>query len=334
MRIVVVEPGPNFSVQDVAKGWTKAFERTQNQVRTFDTSAVLTATSKMFPELDGPELQGAACRTGADVLKARCYEFQPDLVVIISAFYIPPETWAVIRARGSKIAAVLTESPYEDDKQVHIAAHADICVVNDPTNLDQFRAHNPNSHYLPHAYDPTVHYRQTVSDDYRSDFAFVGTGFPSRVQFFEQIDWSGIDAAFAGHWSGLDDDSPLRKFLAHDIEACCPNDETVRLYSGTKASANLYRREANIPELAAGWAMGPREVELAATGTFFLTEERGENCEVLPMVPTFTEPADFASQLRWWLDHDKARRDVAEAAQRAVAGRTFDAHAAWLLNHL
>ncbi len=334
MRILVVEPGPNFSVQDVANGWTNALKRTANRVEVFNTSDVLTTISNGLiasQGLDGAELQSVSCAQGSDVLKARCYEYQPELVVIVSAFYIPPLTWALMRSRGAKVVALLTESPYEDDKQVHISAHADLCIVNDPTNLDRFREHNPNTHYLPHAYDPSVHRRVDVGPDYLSDFAFVGTGYPSRIDFLERVDWDGIDVALAGHWSGLEGSSPLAKYVAHDLKACCPNDETVRLYSGTKASANIYRREANRPDLNQGWSMGPREVELAATGTFFLTEERGENCEVLPMVPIFDGPDDFGEKLRWWLAHDTERQQVAQAAQAAVADRTFDAHAAWLL---
>ncbi len=97
---------------------------------------------------------------------------------------------------------------------------------------------------------------------------------------------------------------------------------------------NIYRREAERPALAQGWSMGPREVELAATGTFFLTEARGENRAVLPMIPTFDSPADFEEQLRWWLAHDTERQAVADAARAAIAPRTFKANAAELLRTL
>ena len=80
--------------------------------------------------------------------------------------------------------------------------------------------------------------------------------------------------------------------------------------------------------------MGPREVELAACGTFYLTEPRGENRQVLPMVPTFTGPGDFELQLRWYLAHPKARDEITRAARAAIADRTFTHHAGQLLAHL
>ncbi len=140
--------------------------------------------------------------------------------------------------------------------------------------------------------------------------------------------------ALGGNWEQLGKDSPLRKFVAHDITRCVDNAEAIDFYRSAKASANLYRREAQRPELSAGWAMGPREVELAATGTFFLRESRGEGDEVLPMVPTFAGHEDFEARLRWYLDHDDERQAVADKARAAIAGNTFAASAAKLLRLL
>ena len=98
-----------------------------------------------------------------------------------------------------------------------------------------------------------------------------------------------------------------------------------------QVSANLYRAEAQDGCDAEGWAMGPREVEPAACGTFYLTEERGENREVLPMVPTFDCPEELGDKIRWWLAHPEARDKVTREAQEATADRTFANHAARLL---
>lgn len=273
-----------------------------------------------------PNVEGidAAAMMAAKGIESACYEYQPDVVVIVSGFFVPPYMYGLIRARGSKVILVHTESPYEDDRQVLRADHADLNVLNDPVNLDRFPK---GTIYLPHCYDPTIHRPQRVKADQRSDFCFVGTGYRSRVDFFEQVDWTGIDAAFAGNWQQTTEDSPLRKFLAHDIEECCPNEEAVKLYCGTKVGANLYRKEADHGD-ADGWAMGPREVELAASGTFFLREPRGESDDVLPMLPTFTYPDEFEDKLRWWLAHPGKRREAARQARAAISDRTFDRNAA------
>ena len=87
-------------------------------------------------------------------------------------------------------------------------------------------------------------------------------------------------------------------------------------------------------DLVAGWAMGPREVEAAACGGFFLRDPRGEGDEVLSMLPTFTSPAEASDLLRYYLARPDERTDLALKAREAVAGRTFDAHAANLLRWL
>lgn len=335
MRALVVQPGPAFSVADVANGWVKGLAHQGVDVVSFNfddrlnfyTSACFQRDGEIVQALKSPQ---DAARLAAKGLEAACYRFWPDVVVVVSGFFIPPETLHLIRTRGHKIVMLHTESPYEDDVQLRRAPFADLNILNDPTNIDRFREVGPAA-YIPHAYDPDIHHPQPAVDDARSDFCFVGTGYPSRIEFLEQVDFTGIDVALAGNWQGIKD-TPLEKHLAHDIDECCPNDQAAVLYASTKASANLYRKEASAT--ADGWAMGPREVELAALGTFFLREARGESDEVLPMLPTFDGPQDFTEQLRWWLAHDTAREEAARAARLAVADRTFSKNAARLLELL
>lgn len=337
MRALVVHPGPDFSVADLHVGWVEGLREMGVQVADFNLSDRLDfymgAGRQSNGEFTKLVSEAGACRLASKGLQAACFEWWPDVVIIVSCFFIPLDIIDVIRSRRIKVVILHTESPYEDDRQLVRAAHADLNIINDPINIDRFAAVAPTT-YLGHAYRPSVHCPGLVTPDLASDFAFVGTGYDSRIRFLESVDWSGIDVALGGNWEQLAPDSPLRKFVAHDLTHCVDNAEAVDFYRSAKASANLYRREAQRPELSEGWAMGPREVELAATGTFFLRESRGEGDEVLPMVPTFDGPHDFEAQLRWWLDHDDERQAVADKARAAIAGHTFAASAAELLRLL
>lgn len=334
MKILVVRPGPGFSVQDVAEGWVYGLREAGATVYDYNLEDRITFYS--HAEIEGIRAFSSedALRLAAKGVENALYEAWPDVVVVVSGFFLEERIYELMRTRGHTVVLIHTESPYQDDEQVGRAAWPHINLVNDPTNLERFRAVNPNSWYIPHAYHPDLHRPRPARAECRSDFCFVGTGYPSRIGFLEAVDWDGIDVALAGNWQKIGPTSKLRKFLAHDIEDCCDNADTIDLYAGTKASANLYRREAHAPHLAGGWSMGPREVELAACGTFFLTEARGENRAVLPMVPTFEGPADFAAKLRWYLDHDDRREAVATAARSAIADRTFLNHARELLRLL
>ena len=345
MRILAVEPGPQFSVQDVHAGWVKALAASGAQVvdynladrLTFYSGAHIKRGARWRPALKNDD----AIALAAKGVEAVAFEVWPDVVVFTSAFFIPQYLLELLRFRNMKTVILMTESPYEDETQIRKAPYADVVLLNDPTNLAQFRTVNPNTHYLSHAFDPDVHYRRPGDPAKASDFCFVGTGFPSRVEFFEQVDWTGIDIALAGNWlttkAGSEfrpDGSPLAEFVLHPLDHCLDNTDAIDLYSNAKASANLYRREAQRPELSVGWACGPREIELAATGCFFLRDRRPEGDALFPMLPTFDGPEEFEDKLRWWLAHDSEREDAAQAAQAAVADRTFDQNAKRLLSIL
>lgn len=334
MRILVVRPGPSFSVQDVCNGWVKALGDLGHQVADFNFDDRLTFYEQAHHH-DGDTCVKSLDTVGAvrlanKGLEAACYEFWPDVIVVVSGFYVRPDLYWLWRDRGHKVVLLHTESPYEDDRQAERAARVDLNVLNDPTNIDRFP---PGTLYLPHAYDPDIHCPYGLVAE-PSDVFLVGTGYPSRVKFLEQVDWSGLTLRLAGNWNMVPDDSPLRTHLIHPPDHCLPNRDAVAWYRAAASSLNLYRRETTEGGTADGWAMGPREVELAATGCFYLTEPRGENRQVLPMVPTFTGPDDYAEQLRWWLAHPAEREQVTREARAAIADRTFVNNARRMLDAL
>lgn len=340
MRLLTIHPGPNFSVADVFRGWLLGLQANGVETGAYNLDARLTFFgSCSVPDTDTGELVKAfnddqAIQLALDGLCSELWKYQPDVMLVVSGFYTPPNMMQMMRERGTKVVLLLTESPYEDDTQIARCADADLVLINDPTNLDKFREVNPNTHYQWHCYDPGRHYPGPVPENFHSDFCFVGTGFPSRVEFLEQVDWSGIDLALAGHWLNLEDDSPLHKHLAHDIRVCCDNATTADLYRGAKLAANLYRREAERPELSQGWAMGPREVELAAIGTPFLRDPRPEGNDLFPFLPTFDTPAEMESLIRWHLSHPDTLVEMGKRAREAVHDRTFANSAARMLRLL
>lgn len=325
-------------------GWVTALRALGVQVEEYNLDARLTFYTSALLETDHRSDTGQvmlrkalpyeqAIGLALNGIMAACYRLWPDVLLIVSGLFVDEQMLDCIRSRGTRVVILHTEEPYEHDRQVALAAHADINLVNDPAHLDAYRAVAP-SWYVPHAYRPDRHYPRDPVPGLGCDFAFVGTGYPSRRAFFEQVDWAGLDVKLAGNWAGLAEDSPLRPLLVGDVDYCMDNADTADLYASAAMSANLYRREADRPELAAGWAMGPREVELAAMGVFFLRDPRGESDEVLSMLPAFAGTEDFGEQLRWWLARPADRAEAAGKARAAVAGRTFDAHAQMLLRLL
>lgn len=340
MRVLLVQPGASFSVQDVHDGWCDGLRElgvTVADLNLGDRLALFQAAhvrregewERALPTAD------AAIRLAAHSILSDCYTFWPDVLIVTTGFFVPHDILDLIRSRGTKVVYLFTESPYEDDQQLARAGHADLVLLNDPTNLERFRQVT-DAYYVPHAYNPARHYSGAPVPGMESDFAFVGTGFPSRVEFFEQVDWDGIDVVLGGMWRTLTDDSPLRRYVGHDLLECVDNAITADVYRSTKTSLNLYRTEhSDHPDATGdGVAVGPREVELAACGTWFARDPRPESDDLFPMLPTFSEPGEVRSLIDWALAHDLEREEAAAKAQAAIADRTFANNARWLLNKL
>ena len=336
MKVLVVHPGAHYSVSDVYDGLCKGLAAQGCEVGQINLGDRLDLYSGAHINQGGEWVKAFsredAIKLAAKGIEVGCYEWWPDVVVIVTGTFIPPEVWGVLARRPHHVVLWATESPYEDDRQYRTARYVDTMIVNDPVNLNSYFEVNPRSWYLPHSYDPDRHKPGRAAKGQGCDFAFVGTGFPSRIEFFEKVDWTGIDAKFAGNWSLVADDSPLAPLLVPNHLDCLDNNDTAKLYRSAKVSANLYRKETSFEGTSDGWAMGPREVELAACGTFFLREARGEGDEVLSMLPTFETPAEFEDLLRWWLAHPKERKSAAAQARVAIADRSFAETASRLLS--
>lgn len=338
MRILAAQPGPNFSVYDCYVGWVEAFRELGIQVAEFNLSERLTFYDCAFVET-GPNMMRKALspeqaqQLAVNGLYAALYKVRPDVLFVVSAFFVPHELMDLARHYGTRVVVLHTESPYEDGRQLQVAEHADINLINDPMNLDAFKRVGVTE-YLPQSYRPSVHCPGPATPDLMSDFAFVGTGYASRIDFLERMNLNGLDVFLGGNWQQLDEDSPLLKFVAHDTADCLPNTDTVEVYRSAKVGMNLYRREAESAHLSEGYAIGLREVELAATGAFFLRDPRPEGDEVLSMLPTFTTPEEASDQLRFWLSRPDTRRELAGKAREAIADRTYTHQAARLLKLL
>ena len=342
MRWLLCHPGPDYSVHDVYTGWIEALRGLGEPVAEFNLNQRLRFYDAALLETgedDGqghPQVRKAFERDEAVNLAAQgvlslAYTTWPDVVFLISAFFISPGYLEVMRSRGHKVVILHTESPYQDEAQLKRAAAADLNLVNDPVSLPAFETLAPAA-YMPHAYRPSVHYPGAPVPGLESDFVFAGTGWKSRQDFFESMNLDGLNVALAGAWPHLDG-SPLRKYLCHDSDKAADNSDVATLYRSSKAGINFYRREGD-EGMTPGVACGPREIEMAACQLFFLRDPRPESDGLFPMLPTFDGAGDASEKLRWHLARDDVRERQAKLAREAVADRTFTNNARRLLRLL
>lgn len=347
MRWLLVHPGPSFSVADVHNGWSEALRGLGEDVMEYNLDARLTFfdSALIGDENAEPDAEGRkparkaltseqAVELAVDGILGAVYRWWPHVVVCVSAFFMTPFVLEVMRARGHKIVMLFTEAPYQTNQQLEMAKYADISIVNDPVGLDQYQAASGTAYYQPHSYRPAVHYPSRARKLH--DLAFVGSGFRSRIEFFEAMQLGGLDVALGGFWSGLAPGSPLRPYLLSgaDADACIDNPQTADLYRRARTGINFYRREAEDDWAGQGWACGPREIELAACGTWFARDPRPESDELFGMLPSFAGPGEAGEQIRWALAHPRKRQEAARQARAAVEDRTFENAAKRLLSLL
>src|SRR5689334_10413058 len=168
MRWLIGHPGPAFSVADVYEGWVEALRGLGEDVYTYQLDQRLQVFDAAHIPVSPVDKDGnatvrkAVSREQAVIMAAEgilagAFEAWPHVVLLVSAFFIPPVYLDMFRGRGMKVVLLHTESPYQDDEQLARAAHADINLVNDPANLDRYRELG-TAEYVPHAYRPQVHY--------------------------------------------------------------------------------------------------------------------------------------------------------------------------------
>jgi spore maturation protein CgeB len=317
---MVVKPGPRFSVEDVANGWIKGLKDNGHEIVEFDLASRMQFFSEGFKALDQKPTEQIIALNAVVMLEGACWEHSPDVIVIISGFYLPASFYTHAK-RYSKTVLMITESPYEDDWQLEAAKYVDMCVINDDMNLEKFNETTPTFYY-GHGFDPDLHKPDLPDPELISQFCFVGTGYPERIEFFEQVNWNGINAVFGGNWGAVSESSPLSTYLLHDKDHCLDNKDTAKVYQSSLISANLYRKQASYS--TEGNSCGPREIEMAACGLFFLREPRPESDVLFPDLPLIETPQNLHDQILYWLEHDQERQQIVEQNKKSIEHRTFD----------
>lgn len=339
LKLMVVHPGASVSTHDVHVGLVEALKARGHDVYQYDLAGRIEAAgaylsmvhrkaNKKDPSIaKTPPVQDVlyfAC----EPIVARALRVQPDWVVIVSAMYFHPDIFLLLQRSGQRVAVLLTESPYDDEKQARVLPFVNLAWTNERVSARRLKIG-----YVPHAYRPALHQPSAPADHVPShDVVFVGTGFSERVGLLSSVDWTGIDLGIYGAWELVGPKSPLKQYLRGDY---VDNAKATALYQNAKIGLNLYRSSKGFGrgqghiELAEAESLNPRAYELAATGCFSLSTPRVEVDEVFgEAVPTFSTAKELGSLVRYWLANEQARRAVAATLPAMVRDHTWAARAA------
>jgi hypothetical protein len=325
MRLLTVHPGASFSTADVYNGMTKALKRAGHDVQEYRLDARVEEMSLYLKwqearrrRLTGERTPGGimpqVVRMASMTLLEAALTVNPHWIILFSGQFLHPDTLRLLYRMGANTALLLTESPYDDAKQARITPFAKVVFTNERASVNLMRRWWEQTqgaplwermgaqdiHYLPHAYDPELHYAdQRIADigTAHHDVVFVGSGFIERQEILSAVDWDGLGVDFGlyGVWPYMGSRSRLRKYWR---AGTVDNATTAALYRNAKLGLNLYRQSVgssrNATRLKGAESLNPRALELAATGTPHVSDYRPEVGEVFgDLVPTFTEPRDL-----------------------------------------
>jgi spore maturation protein CgeB len=331
LRLLCVHPGASFSTHDVHVGLTEALKARGHEIFDYALDSRIENSGRWLnycwkrggKVCDRPGPPDVLYHAG-EQLVARALRVMPDWVVVVSAMFLHPDVLVLLQRARIRVAVLFTESPYDDDMQERLLPWLQLAWTNERISAKRF-----GIGYLPHAYREGLHRPDAPVQDGVSvpshDVVFVGTGFRERIDLLEAVDWTGIDFGLYGSWDMLGSRNPLRKHIAGGYQ---DNPSTAMLYRNAKIGVNLYRTSkgwGKDPEMiTAAESLNPRGYELAATGCFHVSEHRAEVVEVFgAAVPTFKGADELGSAVRYWLQHEAERREVAARLPVLVAGNSW-----------
>lgn len=325
-KVLLVYSGHLVSTFDVGRGWERALRLMGHDVRPFnyhDRIQFYNLAGEAWQQATGRRMEmHHLIRLASEGAIAEAIEYRPDVIIIISGLVLDRVLFTVFNALSLPIALILTESPYSDAAQTVLMPYCQRVFTNDLSSLGRLQRFNKATTYLPHSYDPWLHYPQDVSGEYRHDVFFFGTLYPERKQMLQSVNWRGIDACIAG--THILDNGEVRvvKATRRGLKHWQPNAELAKHYAGSKISLSWHRTTADYFRGTVighdAYSLGPRAFEIPACGGFMLSDpSRPELTDVYgDTVPTFDSPQALIQQVRYWLAHEDERKGLA-AAQRA-----------------
>ena len=219
---------------------------------------------------------------------------------------------------GRPRAIWLVDEPYWFPRSRVWSRSFDWIFVNDRSTL---RDHGwLHTHWLPAAYEPVE-----VADPIACDVAFVGAGFPNRRQLIGSL----LDAIPRLDLRLTGPDWPLKW---QPRSQWVSPEEAARYYAGAKVSLNIHRAPRSDSDGPTPTALNFRAFEIAAVGGVQITEDRPDRRVFLPSCPVYDGTAEhLLSQVRWLLEDDAARAQIAAACRNEVGPHTYQARARLVL---
>ena len=328
-KILLVEPGHFTSTVETFRGYADGFASLGCDVWEYNLAERLmffqraSQASKPKEEISLSQLSEAATES---IVVAALAE-KVDLILYITAQNITLHTFQMIR-EGLKIpqGIILTESPYCSSWELERLKVCDFAFTNDEACVELYRKVNKNVFFLSQGYRQDVFEEYSpVPSLYESDIFFVGTIFPKRQIFLNEICEGFPFKKISLFGSALKKSWKSDRFEHAFTDQTVPQEEYAKFLKRTKVALcpmREYRVETNTQYIIPT-NPGPRFFEILAMGAFCITEWReglkrygpGKNFE------TYKETEECVDKIKFYLDHEEKRKKIAASGEKRVCGK-------------
>jgi spore maturation protein CgeB len=331
-RVYVIHPGVNFSTSDVYTGLCAGLKAHGVEVVEGRLDEAVAFQTMLYEagQAAGVVTPGKLNITtfASPYIVQHAIASEPDAVICVSAHNFNIASARTLRLAGLRTAVIMTESPYFASFERQMApAYAHVFTNERKCATGAYFDHK-SVHYLPHAYNPDVHRPEGPKVEPAPDVVFIGSLFEERARLFGNVDWDGVNFVRRGYAPGQ---------VEQDI---VDNQESAAYYRSVKINLNHHRTTTEFgsgEHIKQGTAqsLGPRAYEIAACGGFQLCDDsRAELQEVFRgMLPTYVagDSADLSDKLRFYLEHDDLREDLARSQWECVQPHSWTARAKQVL---
>jgi len=248
---------------------------------------------------------------------------KPDILLINKGETIEAETlWQIRKKTGSLIINVYPDNPIymgkvEAIKPCHLFFVKDTYIL-----LTLRKAGLNNVFYLPQCTDPEVYkplsLNQSERSLYSADLSLLGSMYPYRVGFIEELMTEFKPAIWGKGWSKTSNKEILKLYRGKDIRGTLK----AKAISGAAISLNPHHPLNDIN------GVNKRTYDIAACKGFQLADYKADMETVFRVgkeVICYRTMDELKELVRYYLQHPDERNEIADAAhRRLIKEHTYD----------
>ena len=247
----------------------------------------------------------------------------PDIIIVTGGHRVTKSGLRSLIRKGFRVALWTTDFPDAEDLMRTTAFDYHFVFSQGTEYVEIFRNLGiAGARWLPMACDPQIHRPVHLSNDeklrFGSDVVFVGSYYPWRAEYLEQL--AGFDLAIWGPgWEQLPANSPLRTLIRG---AHTPPETWLKIYNASKIVLAVHFRDSK--KQFPVYQASPRVFEALACEAFVLTDRQRDVLSLFKdgeHLAAFNDANDLREKVSYFLAHANKRLRIAAAGRWEVLNK-------------